>query len=74
MGLRPRRVPAATSKRGCVPCDLRLNDAKTYVSSFERGFSFLGWVFHGDSGYEEAPTDGWTHPMSFGGSHRRGDP
>lgn len=51
--------------------DLRLNRAKTYVSSFDRGFAFLGWVFLGDRGYEEDPTDGWTHPMSFRGGRRR---
>jgi group II intron reverse transcriptase/maturase len=42
------------------------NPDKTYVSNFERGFSFLGWVFFGDDGYEEDPNDEWTHPMSTG--------
>ena len=39
---------------------LRLNANKTYVSTFDRGFSFLGWVFFRDGGY---PTDGdKSHP------------
>jgi group II intron reverse transcriptase/maturase len=43
---------------------LRLNAANSYTSSFDRGFGFLGWVFFRDGGYEEDPTDQWTHPMS----------
>lgn len=49
-----------------VLADLRLeaNPAKSYLSHFDRGFAFLGWVFFRDGGYEEAPTPGWTHPLS----------
>lgn len=50
---------------------LRLNAVKSYISSFDRGFAFLGWVFFRDAGYEEDPTDHWTHPMSVG--RPRGD-
>lgn len=49
---------------------LRPNPSKSYVSSFDRGFSFLGWVFFGEDGFEEEPGDGWTHPMTVG--RRRG--
>ncbi len=42
---------------------LRPNPAKSYVSSFDRGFGFLGWVFHGDGGWPEDPND-WPHPMA----------
>ena len=45
---------------------LRLNAAKSYVSSFDRGFSFLGWVFSRHHGWEESPTSTWVHPMSVG--------
>lgn len=48
---------------------LELNPAKSYVSSFERGFSFLGWVFFRAHGWEEDPNDRWTHPMSVGREH-----
>lgn len=48
-----------------------MNRDKSYVSSFERGFSFLGWVFHRDGGYEEDPAvSGWVHPMSVGRGRR----
>jgi|GEM_PF-2364086 len=50
--------------------DLTMNAEKTYISSFDRGFSFLGWVFYQDGGWEADPTAGWTHPMSVG--RRRG--
>ena len=43
---------------------LELAPEKSYVSSFERGFSFLGWVFYGDHGFEESPSDAWVHPLS----------
>lgn len=46
--------------------DLTMNPQKTYISSFDRGFSFLGWVFYKDGGWEAEPTAGWTHPMSVG--------
>ncbi|MDT3440464.1 reverse transcriptase domain-containing protein [Pseudofrankia sp. BMG5.37] len=46
--------------------DLAMNQEKTYVSSFDRGFSFLGWVFFQDGGWEAEPSAGWTHPMSVG--------
>jgi hypothetical protein len=44
---------------------LRLNEEKTYISHFDRGFSMLGWVFFRSDGYEEKPSDSWTHPMSY---------
>lgn len=44
---------------------LLLNPDKTYVSSFDRGFSFLGWVFFREGGHEEAPGSSWVHPLSF---------
>lgn len=50
---------------------LRPNPEKTYVSNFDRGFSFLGWVFFRNDGYEEDPNDQWTHPMSVGRAGRR---
>lgn len=53
-------------ERGLANLRLRLNGAKSYVSSFERGFSFLGWVFFRDGGYEESPSTRWVHPMSVG--------
>ena len=46
---------------------LRLNERKSYISHFDRGFSLLGWVFFREGGYEESPSDSWTHPMSFRG-------
>lgn len=46
------------------PLGLTMNTAKSYVSSFDVGFSFLGWVFFRDDGFEEGPHDGWVHPMS----------
>ncbi|WP_131787813.1 reverse transcriptase domain-containing protein [Protofrankia symbiont of Coriaria ruscifolia] len=45
---------------------LRTNPGKTYVSTFDTGFSFLGWVFFRDGGWAESPNEGWTHPMSVG--------
>jgi RNA-directed DNA polymerase len=60
---------AHTAGRALAELDLEMNPAKTYVSSFARGFSFLGWVFYRDGGWEAEPTVGWTHPMSVG---RRG--
>ncbi|WP_239331883.1 reverse transcriptase domain-containing protein [Frankia sp. CiP3] len=47
---------------------LRTNPGKTYVSTFDTGFSFLGWVFFRDGGWAESPNEGWTHPMSVGRS------
>lgn len=44
---------------------LQLNEQKTYISHFDQGFSLLGWVFFRDDGYEESPTESWTHPMTF---------
>lgn len=45
---------------------LRANPTKSYVSSFDRGFSYLGWTFLGDYGRAEGSTGGWVHPMSAG--------
>lgn len=42
---------------------LRPNSSKSYISTFERGFGFLGWVFHGAHGWPEEPSD-WPHPMA----------
>lgn len=42
---------------------LETNGAKTYVSSFDRGFSMLGWVFFGDRGWPEQPRPHWRHPL-----------
>lgn len=50
---------------------LQANGTKTYVSSFDRGFAFLGWVFFRDDGYEEDPNGEWTHPMTVGRRRRR---
>ncbi|MGH9156465.1 MAG: reverse transcriptase domain-containing protein [Acidimicrobiales bacterium] len=47
---------------------LRMNPEKSYVSSFDRGFSFLGWVFFRHDGWEEDPSGRWIHPMSVGRS------
>jgi retron-type reverse transcriptase len=44
---------------------LRANPSKSYLSTFERGFGFLGWVFHGNGGWPEDPRD-WPHAMSAG--------
>lgn len=50
-----------TVARGLSKLKLSLNDSKSYVSSFERGFCFLGWVFFEDGGY---PVDGDSrHPF-----------
>ncbi len=57
---------AHTVGRALADLDLEMNAAKTYISSFDRGFSFLGWVFYRDGGWEAEPTAGWTHPMSVG--------
>ena len=48
---------------------LRLNHAKSYVSTFDKGFAFLGWVFWRDGGHEEhvreqSGAPGWSHPLS----------
>jgi RNA-directed DNA polymerase len=59
-------VARLDAETALLPLRLRLNAAKTYVSSFDRGFSFLGWVFFRDSGHEEMPGDTWIHPMSVG--------
>lgn len=58
-------------ERGLAELRLRLNGTKSYASSFERGFSFLGWVFFRDGGYEESPSGRWVHPMSVGRTHGR---
>jgi RNA-directed DNA polymerase len=47
---------------------LRINEAKSYVSNFDRGISFLGWVFFRTGGYEESPSPRWVHPMAVGRS------
>ena len=41
---------------------------KSYIASFDSGFSFLGWNFVGDGGFEEQPDRArrWVHPMSTG--------
>ncbi|MGH9126740.1 MAG: reverse transcriptase domain-containing protein [Acidimicrobiales bacterium] len=50
---------------------LRVQPAKSYVSNFDRGFSFLGWVFFRDAGFEEsASSSRWVHPMSVGRGRR----
>lgn len=41
---------------------LRVNPAKTYVSSFDRGFGLLGYVFYGDRAYPEDTSDTWLFP------------
>jgi len=53
------------------PLGLRINHAKSYVSDFDTGFAFLGWVFFRDDGFEEGPNPRWTHPMSVGRARRR---
>ena len=49
---------------------LAMNPEKTYISSFDRGFSFLGWVFFRHDGWEEDPSGNWTHPMAVGRNRR----
>jgi group II intron reverse transcriptase/maturase len=51
----------AVAEGGLRALRLRLNPEKTYVSSFERGFAFLGWVFFRDRGFPESPA---TSPLS----------
>ena len=53
------------------PLLLELNNAKSYVSHFDIGFSFLGWVFLKNDGFEESPHGAWTHPMTV--AHGRAD-
>jgi len=54
-----------------VGLKLRVQPAKSYVSNFDRGFSFLGWVFFRENGFEENPGGGaWVHPMSTGRGRR----
>ncbi|WP_322762685.1 reverse transcriptase domain-containing protein [Frankia sp. Cr2] len=60
--------------RALADLDLEMNTTKTYISSFDRGFSFLGWVFYRDGGWEAEPTAGWTHPMSVGRQRRTTQP
>lgn len=48
------------------PLGLDINHRKSYVSHFDNGFSFLGWVFFRNDGFEEDPHSNWTHPMSVG--------
>lgn len=54
------------------PLELTVNHTKSYVSHFDTGFSFLGWVFFRDNGHEAGTHEGWTHPMSVGRPQRRG--
>ena len=51
---------------------LETNAAKTYVSSFDRGFSMLGWVFFGEGGWPEETHPHWRHPLDRrpAGGHR----
>ncbi|WP_261553705.1 reverse transcriptase domain-containing protein [Frankia tisae] len=57
---------ARTSGQALASLGLTMNPDKTYISSFDRGFTFLGWVFYQDGGWEAEPSAGWTHPMSVG--------
>lgn len=41
---------------------LRVNPAKTYISSFDRGFGLLGYIFYGDRAYPEDTSDTWLFP------------
>lgn len=46
---------------------LEANRNKSYVSNFDRGFSYLGWTFFGDGGFQEGGgRSAWVHPMSVG--------
>ncbi len=49
--------------------NLEPNADKSYISNFERGFSYLGWNFVGNGGFQEPGSD-WVHPMSVGRSRR----
>ncbi|WP_422768898.1 reverse transcriptase domain-containing protein [Plantactinospora sp. WMMC1484] len=42
---------------------LRLHPDKTQITTFNAGFSMLGWVFDGDRGRPEQPNPHWTHPL-----------
>ena len=50
---------------GLRQLDLALQPSKSYVSNFDRGFGYLGWIFFKDSGFPERENAAWTHPMSF---------
>lgn len=43
---------------------LALNPGKTYISSFDAGFTMLGWRFRGEHGEPVRTTPGWTHPLT----------
>jgi RNA-directed DNA polymerase len=43
---------------------LRLNPAKTCITTFDAGFTMLGWQFRGDHGQPVQDTPEWTHPLS----------
>jgi group II intron reverse transcriptase/maturase len=43
---------------------LRLNESKTYLATFDAGFTMLGWRFDREHGEPAHITPGWTHPMT----------
>ncbi|MFV2099182.1 reverse transcriptase domain-containing protein [Micromonospora sp. LOL_014] len=43
--------------------NLRLHPDKTQITTFDAGFSMLGWVFDGEHGRPEQPNADWTHPL-----------
>jgi group II intron reverse transcriptase/maturase len=68
-------VEAARTVAGALAgLGLAMNQEKTYISSFGRGFTFLGWVFFQEGGWEAEPSAGWTHPMSVGRGRAVPDP
>src|SRR5664280_2634663 len=48
---------------------LSINSNKTYVSSFDRGFAMLGWVFFKQNGWAEEERSGWRHPLAVARDH-----
>jgi len=44
---------------------LETNRTKSYLSTFERGFSFLGWTFFGDHGFQSDRQSAWVHPLAY---------
>lgn len=54
----------ATGENALRELGLRTQPKKSYVSTFDRGFGYLGWVFFGEGGFQQNPSD-WVHPLEF---------
>lgn len=63
------REEAEAAMRACHHAlyDLRLeaNPEKSHISSLANGFSFLGWTFLGDHGYQSDQQRDWVHPLAY---------